>query len=312
MLADGSIRECSRSSNENLFRHALGGYGLFGIILDVWIRPVPNKVLRSTHHALAVDEFLKAWDNLGPEDADLAFARLSVAPSSFFDEILLNTYASTGETATIESSSGTEGERSARLARATFRATLNSKRGKEFRWLMEKQFGGEASGSFARSYLLDEPIRIFGNADPERADMLMEYFVPCEQFAAFVEAAREILANDAEELLNVTIRSVSKDQDTALPYAKTDSFGFVMLFNVERSAEGSASLKDRANRLIEAALALGGSFYLPYWSYATPEQLLRAYPEFPEFVREKRRVDPGQLFLNGFFDHYVKAVDATQ
>ena len=86
-----------------------------------------------------------------------------------------------------------------------------------------------------------------------------QLYVEPDHIAAFVEAAREILANDAEELLNVTIRSVSKDQDTALPYAKTDSFGFVMLFNVERSAEGSASLKDRANRLIEAALALGGA-----------------------------------------------------
>ena len=101
---------------------------------------------------------------------------------------------------------------------------------------------------------------------------------------------------------------MSKDQDTALPYAKPDAFGFVMLFNVERSAEGAASLKERAHRLIEATLRMDGRFYLPYWSYATPEQLLRAYPEFPRFVREKRRLDPNQIFLNDFFDHYAKAV----
>ncbi len=312
MLADGAIRECSRSNNESLFRHALGGYGLFGIILDAWIRPVPNKILRSTHRVLAIDEFLEAWSALGPEDVELAYARLSVAPSSFFREILLTTYASTGETAPPEASWDDGGERSAKLARAIFRASLNSGRGKEFRWLMEKQFGGEASGSFARSRLLDEPIRVFGNADPERTDMLMEYFVPCEKFSPFVVSIRQILAGNAEELLNVTIRSVSKDNDTALPYAKTDSFGFVMLFNVERTAEGATSLEGRARRLIEAALKMGGSFYLPYWSYATPQQLLRAYPEFPRVVREKNQVDPGKRFLNGFFDHYAKSTAETE
>ena len=35
MLADGSIVECSRSKNSELFSLSMGGYGLFGIILDL-------------------------------------------------------------------------------------------------------------------------------------------------------------------------------------------------------------------------------------------------------------------------------------
>jgi FAD/FMN-containing dehydrogenase len=33
ILADGSIVTCSRTENADLFAHAMGGYGLFGIIL---------------------------------------------------------------------------------------------------------------------------------------------------------------------------------------------------------------------------------------------------------------------------------------
>ncbi|MFP6893808.1 MAG: hypothetical protein VCA18_08665, partial [Opitutales bacterium] len=134
-------------------------------------------------------------------------------------------------------------------------------------------------------------------------------FVPCKRFAEFAEAARKILESQADDLMNVTIRQVKKDTDTALPYAKEDMFGFVMMFTVERSQKGAASLEGRARRMTEEALKLGGSFYLPYRNYATPGQLMRAYPEFPLFVKEKQAIDPTYLFTNGFFDHYAQALD---
>jgi decaprenylphospho-beta-D-ribofuranose 2-oxidase len=42
LLADGSIRRCSREENEELFHLVLGGYGLFGVILDVGLRVTQN------------------------------------------------------------------------------------------------------------------------------------------------------------------------------------------------------------------------------------------------------------------------------
>jgi FAD/FMN-containing dehydrogenase len=35
MKAGGAIVECSRTNNQELFSLVLGGYGLFGILLDV-------------------------------------------------------------------------------------------------------------------------------------------------------------------------------------------------------------------------------------------------------------------------------------
>ena len=42
LLADGSIRRCSREENEELFHLVLGGYGFFGVILDVGLRVTQN------------------------------------------------------------------------------------------------------------------------------------------------------------------------------------------------------------------------------------------------------------------------------
>jgi hypothetical protein len=44
MLSDGAIVRASRNENSELFRHVLGGYGLFGVILDVDLDIVDNEM----------------------------------------------------------------------------------------------------------------------------------------------------------------------------------------------------------------------------------------------------------------------------
>ena len=46
MKADGEIVRCSRDTNAELFSLVLGGYGLFGVILEVELRVVPNQCYR--------------------------------------------------------------------------------------------------------------------------------------------------------------------------------------------------------------------------------------------------------------------------
>ncbi|GAF09578.1 oxidoreductase [Paenibacillus pini JCM 16418] len=47
LTADGLIREISRTKEPELFRLALGGYGLFGIILDVTLHLTDDEVYRT-------------------------------------------------------------------------------------------------------------------------------------------------------------------------------------------------------------------------------------------------------------------------
>jgi len=56
--------------------------------------------------------------------------------------------------------------------------------------------------------------------------------------------------------------------------------------------------------LINAALSVGGSYYLPYQPHATDEQFLRAYPRAPEFFTLKKRLDPENAFRNKLWDKY--------
>ena len=303
LMEDGMVRICSREQNKQIFRHVLGGYGLFGVILEAWIRPVPNRTLRSTSRSVNVGDFYKEWKNITNEGAELAYGRLSVAPGSFFETVWLSSYMADGDEL-AENPAPYVIDRKARLSRAIFRASLGSDRGKSLRHWMERSFGGELSGTSPRSRLLSEPAKVFGNHDPEMRDLLLEYFIPMNKFSEFVKQAAPIIKKEYDSLLNVTVREIAKDIDTALPYARQDMFGLVMLFTINRALEAENGISSMAGELIELAYSMNGTFYLPYRNFATPTQLRKCYPEFSEFLIKKKEFDPQEIFSSGFYQKY--------
>ncbi len=52
-------------------------------------------------------------------------------------------------------------------------------------------------------------------------------------------------------------------------------FSFVMLFNQPRTVAGDSGMQTLTHELIDAALAAGGRYYLPYRLHATPDQFRR-------------------------------------
>jgi hypothetical protein len=303
LMQSGEVQICSRTENADLFRHVLGGYGLFGVILEAWIRPVPNQILQSTSREVKTENFLTAWKQISAEGAELAYGRLSVAPATFFESVWLTRYLPVGEEI-AENPEPYLIDGKARLSRAIFRASLGSDRGKSFRHWMERSFGGELSGTSPRSRLLSEPAKVFGNHDPSKRDLLLEYFVPMDQFSIFVKKAASFIQQEFDSLLNVTVREIAKDVDSALPYAGEDMFGLVMLFTIDRTLEAEKGISVMAGQLIELADSLGGTFYLPYRNFATPAQITRGYPSFSAFLAKKREIDPLEIFSSGFYKKY--------
>src|SRR5690606_15340771 len=103
-----------------------------------------------------------------------------------------------------------------------------------------------------------------------------EYFLPPENFGAFLQACREIIPRYRDNLLNVTCRYVRADEDTVLAYAPAERISAVMLFHEKISPAADASMQAMTRHLIDAALDLGGSFYLPYRMHASRGQFWRA------------------------------------
>jgi FAD/FMN-containing dehydrogenase len=256
LLADGRVVRASRSENRELFMLVLGGYGLFGIVLDVELSVVANELYGSRRWSVPADGYVEAFERYVRSDPEvrMAYGRLSVPSGRFLQEALLTAYRSD------PSAKGPiprlSPARVSTLRRAVFRGSAGSEYGKELRWQLESSFGGEAGDRTSRNQILDEPVELFENRDPERTDILQEYFVPPTSFAAFLACAREIVPRYRADLLNVTVRTVLRDEDSFLRYADQSMFALVLLFCIPRTAEADARMAPMTRELIDAAVAL--------------------------------------------------------
>ena len=309
MQADGTILQCSRSENQELFSLALGGYGLFGIILDVELRVVPNERYRLEQFIVPVDESLATFDSRikGRTGVEMVYARMNIVPDQMLQDVIINAlFREPGDLPPL-SDPGMVG-----LRRSVFRGSAENDYGKELRWSAETKLQPSLKGTvFSRNQLLNEGVEVFQNRSANSTDILHEYFVPRHRVAGFVDTMRDILGKHTPNLLNVTVRSVNEDHDTFLRYADKPMFAFVMLFVQERNDVGERSMESLTRDLIDAALSHEGRYYLPYRLHATPEQFHQAYPQARKFFELKRKYDAGELFQNQFYTTYGLATDES-
>ncbi|MBN9523391.1 FAD-binding oxidoreductase [bacterium] len=305
MTADGTVRRCSRTENADLFSLALGGYGLFGVILDAELRVVPNERYTPVSEVLPTDRYVARHRELAGPDAGMVMGRLCVVPGgkTFLREALLTVWrrapCGRAEIPALNPAAF------AGLRRQVYRAQIGSDAGKEVRWRAETLVAGRLAGAyFSRNQLLSEGADVYRERNADRTDILHEYFVPPGQFEAFLARVREVVPRHGGDLLNVTVRTVAEDRDTALRYADRDLVAFVMLFNQSRDADSDARAAVMTRELIDAALGCGGRYYLPYRPHATREQFASAYPQAAAVFERKRHFDPAGVFRNQFFEAY--------
>ncbi len=303
LLADGTIVRCSRHENDDLFSLALGGYGLFGVILDVELVVVPNVRLRLEQHVVPIDDALATFDRAVTEgpDVSMVYARLNIVPNELFSEVIINVFRhdAAGDIPDL-SDPGLVA-----LRRAVFRGSAEGEYGKELRWALETKVQPHlAKKVFSRNQLLNEGVETFRNRSAETTDILREYFVPRTRIGEFLDALRRIVPDHHGNLLNVTVRSIDTDDDTFLRYADRHMFALVMLFQQPRTAAGDAAMEAMTQEIIEAALSMDGRYYLPYRLHATADQFHRAYPQARDFFDRKRQHDPDGIFGNRFYEKY--------
>jgi FAD/FMN-containing dehydrogenase len=299
----GTITTCSRQENQELFSLVLGGYGLFGVILDVKLRVVENRMYRLEQYVIKSSDYIRKFDEVArnTKNVGMVYGRININPRNFMNEAILSVFTidSLAEMEPLKETGYTG------IRRAVFRGSANSDYGKNLRWRAEKWGASLVSGKkFPRNQLINESVEVFQNTTPGYADILHEYFIPKDSVTRFIEILKNTIPQYKVDLLNITLRNVEKDEDTWLKYAREEVFGFVMLYNQATTPEADAAMKTLTQRLIDEAIALRGTYYLPYRLHATREQLYKAYPMTGEFFAKKKSYDSLELFQNQFYKQY--------
>ncbi len=317
MLSNGEIKTASPTQNPELFKSVLGGYGLFGVILDVNLEVVENEMYEWTRDFMDYKDFPEYYkkniennDNIG-----LLYGRLSMSPTSYLTDAIIHKYEKVefdGPTPALEFPQNTW------INRLVFNFSKTGGFGRWTRWMLEK-YAEPKLHLCSRNQAMSQKEVCVVTRNQEMydamgylknklkdTDILQEYFIPHEKMPEFVDGLRKTVKENGANLLNVTIRIVSKDNITALPYAKEDMFAFVLYFNQKFNDEESKILQKTTTDLIDVATNVGGTYYLPYQLYYSEEQLHKAYPEINAFFAAKRRFDPIALLTNKFYEKYAK------
>jgi FAD/FMN-containing dehydrogenase len=304
VLADGSIVEASPTQNADIFNGVIGGYGGLGVIVEATLELTDNvKIKRHTETMLATDYKRYFFDNIR-DHSEAVFHNAEIYPPDY-TTVRAVTFSITSDPLTIQDRLTPTGQ-SYRLDRFGLWVVSEWPFGKSLRRRIFDPTYFESEPVTWRNY---EASLDTGELEPASRETstyaIEEYFVPVDRFDDFVPRMRDIFRRHDINVIYASIRHAKQDPGSLLAWARTEVFAFVVYYKQGTSDSAKSQVGVWTRELIDAALDVGGSYYLPYQLHASTEQFLRAYPRAPEFLALKQRLDPTNKFRNELLDKYL-------
>src|SRR5437773_1388532 len=306
LLADGSVVQVSRKENPELFSLVIGGYGLYGVILDVTLRVTRDELYEQHAVSMNYADFPAYFARQIKSDSTvvLMLARPSIDPDpgSFLRELVVVTWrrAPPGQAGRFELT----GEAHVWRDKFFFGLSRRFDWAKSLRWKLQKrvELGSGEARSVSRNNSMRPPLaplELLDYRSRRNTDIIQEYFVPVGSFVPFMDRFREILVAGKMNVLSSTVRYVTPNATPALPYApRREAFAIIQMSNVGLTPDAQARAEAVTRQLVDAALEQGGTYYLTYQLYPTADQLHRAYPNARRAFARKRFYDPDETFTN--------------
>ena len=318
---DGAVTFCSPEVEKELFSLVLGGYGMFGVMVEVELKVQDNAHLWMELIECTTEEFPLMYGSLlEDKSVDIKLGRIDTVKGESCQLFVFKKTRSREGVRTVSSVPLEPREMSA-TSQLLYKWLLPA--GKNLRSTLENLTGQALDWSDAneRNLLIYEsclPLaKMFTPLHTiDHTFVLQEFFVPKGRFTAWMHASKSILTARYKKvtLLNCTVRFVFEDKTTLLSYSrdKEGSFAFVLYYRVVRNSDGDKELAQIHDKLTKVTLDCSGTFYLPYRHHYTKEQLLQAYPRIEEFFQKKNKYDPHKLFSSAWSEHYMPLVLPSQ
>jgi FAD/FMN-containing dehydrogenase len=309
--ANGKLIRCSRSENHELFRLVFGGYGLFGLVYSVRLQLVPRQKIERQVEVINVDDLLAGCEKRiasGFIYGDFQFMTDS-GSADFLRRGIFSCYRPVPVTAEREPDHGKllmrDWEKLIYLAHADKARAYQSyidyylSTSGQIYWSDTHQLSTYRDDYHA---LLDQAL----GATVAGSEMITEAYVPRERLAEFMAKNAADFREHNVNVIYGTIRLIERDDESFLAWAREPWACVIFNLHVDHSTEGIERAKADFRRIIDRAIECEGTYYLTYHRWATREQVLACYPQFPEFLRLKRHYDPQERFQSDWYRHYAR------
>jgi FAD/FMN-containing dehydrogenase len=307
--AEGKEREVSRSRNPELFRLVIGGYGLFGVITSVDLKLAPRIKLRRDVQIIPLSRFAESVTRRVADGylyGDLQF-KTDEHAEDFLQVGVFSTYRPVAmDTPIPEDRRSLTTDMWHRLL-----ALAHSDKAQAFTAYANYYLATDGQIYWSDTHQLGFYDRNYESyLEATLSDyrpgslMISEVYVPMDRLVDFMQVVADDVREHGTDVIYGTIRLIREDDETFLPWARRDYACIVINLRVPHTEPGPRQAREAFQRLIDRALERDGSYFLTYHRWARKDQLLRAYPQFPAFLRLKLKHDPEERFQSDWYRYY--------
>jgi FAD/FMN-containing dehydrogenase len=309
--ADGKVLRCSRTENPELFKLAIGSYGMFGVITDVKLRLVRRQKVQRVVRVIDIQELAPAIEQRIADGYLYGDSQFMIDPQSdsFLTRGVFSCYRPVDDSTPIPARQ--KELHMDQWSDLFYLAHTNKRNAFDSYSAYYLSTDGQIYWSDTHQlaeYLDNYHEQLDQRLPPEGrgTEMISEVYVPRNSLALFMNDLRQDLRASHANVIYGSIRFIEKDDESFLPWAK-DRYACI-IFNLHTAHTPEAIEKTAFDfrQIIARALQYGGSSYLTYHHWATREQLLAAYPQFVEFLKLKRKYDPDERFQSEWYRFYRK------
>ena len=115
--------------------------------------------------------------------------------------------------------------------------------------------------------------------------------------------ARNLFLTTGQPVFYGTVRLIETETETLLRWARKPWVSIIFNLTLEHCESGIEKTSQVGRKLIDLALNQEGSYNLSYHKWATREQMLKAYPDFPKFIQTKEKIDPNNFYTSDWYQH---------
>lgn len=306
--AEGEAVRCSRTQHPDLFRLAVGGYGLFGVVYAATLRLAPRRKLQRVVEVTGIDGLAEGFQRRIDDGFLYGDFQFAIDPRSedFLRRGVFCCYRPVPDETPVPL-----GQRE-----------LSDEEWKELLYLTHvdkarafKRYADHYLATDGQIYESDthqlspyfdgyhlEVDRRTGAVHPA-SEVITELYVPRPDLAAFLARAAETLREHGDEVIYGTVRLTERDDETFLPWARQPWACVVLNLHVVHTEEARQRAASAFRRLIDLAVSYGGSFFLTYHRHATREQIEACHPRFTELLLRKLDHDPRERFQSDWYRH---------
>lgn len=307
--ASGEVRNCSRAENAELFRLAIGGYGLFGIIATVTLRLAKRLKVERVVEIISADKLMAGFEARIADGFLFGDWQFMTDPASA-DFLSLGVFSCYRP---VNSETPMPAERRELTAEDWRRLLLLAHADKARAWQAYSEHYLATSGQIYWSDRQQMSVYIDGyhreidaqsGATSPATEMITEIYVPRDSLTEFLAETRDDFRANAVNLIYGTVRLIERDDESFLAWARQPWACTIFNLHVVHDQVALAKAAEDFRRLIDRALKHGGNYYLTYHRWADRRQVEAAYPQFAEFLRLKRQYDPEERFRSDWYQQY--------